>query len=181
MGRRTKRVEFEVHFEKTDENEQVLDRLFAEPNDLYLFFARRYMEQVASGTVSLDALHAARTTMLSLYEIAGLQPPSYFPFKPVEETHNVGRERWLESISHGKITMSVRGNPYFADFAQDMEKQVPEYLGYLRDVKHRREGLRVVLEVPDTFLAWTGREELAAAMRAALPQPVVPTPPAGPR
>lgn len=171
MGRRTKRVEFEVHFEKTDENEQLLDRLFAEPNDIYPFFARQYMEQVANGTVSMDALRAARTAMLSLYDIAGSQPPSYFPFEPVEETHDIGRERWLQEISHGKITMNVRGNPYLADFTPDMEKQVPEYLGYLRDVKHRRVGLKVVLEVPERFVEWIGRENLDAAMRAALPEP----------
>ncbi len=165
MGRRTKRVEFEVHHEKNDENERLLDSLFAEPNDIYLFFTRQYFEQATSGMVSLDALDAARRVMRSLYEIAGVEPPSYFPSVPIELKFDIGRERWLEAIGHGKITLLMNGNPYFAVFDPDMDKQIPEYLGYLRSVKHRREGAKIVLQVPEAFVAWIGKEGLDKAVR----------------
>lgn len=165
MGRRTKRVEFEVHHDKNDENERLLDSLFAKPNDIYVFFTRQYLELVGSGMVSLDALDAARRAMRSLYEIAEVRPPSYFPSVPVEEKFDIGRERWLEAVEHGKITMTMSGNPYFADFDPDMDKQIAEYLGYLRSVKHRREGRRIVLQVPEAFVAWIGQQNLDAAIR----------------
>ena len=91
MGRRTKRVEFEVHFEKNDENERILDAHFAEPNDIYSFFVRQYLDETAKGMVSLDPLYAARAAMKSLYDLAGLAVPSYFPDIPVEKKFDIGR------------------------------------------------------------------------------------------
>ena len=52
--------------------------------------------------------------------------------------------------------MAMAANPWFADFEPDMEKQIDEYRGYLRAVKHRREGRRLILEVPDTVCSWFG-------------------------
>jgi len=91
--------------------------------------------------------------------------PSYFPAVPVEDKFDIGRERWLEAIEHGKIAMNMSGNPYFADFDPYMDKQIVEYLGYLRSVKHRREGLRIVLQVPEAFVSWIGKENLDTAIR----------------
>ena len=165
MGRRTKRVEFEVHHEKSDKNERLLDSIFAESNDIYLFFTKQYLELVERGIVSLDALDTARRAMRSLYKIAEVPMPSYFPAVPVEDKFDIGRERWLEAIEHGKIAMTMTGNPYFAEFDPYMDKQIVEYLGYLRSVKHRREGLRIVLQVPEAFVSWIGKENLDASIR----------------
>src|SRR5207247_8353089 len=122
MRRRTKRVEFEVHHEKSDENERLLDSIFAESNDIYLFFTKQYLELVGRGIVSLDALDTARRAMRSLYEIAEIPLPSYFPAVPVQDKSDNGRESMLETMEHGKIAMTMTGNPYFADFDPDMDK-----------------------------------------------------------
>ncbi len=161
MVRRVKFVDYEVHFVKNEENERLLGSLFAEENEIYRYFTRQYPEEERKEAemdyVSLDALRTARATMRSLYTVAGIgDPPKYFLDKPVEEEHDIGRERWLEAIEHGQIKMAMTVNPWFADFEPDMEKQIDEYRGYLRAVKHRREGRRLILEVPDTLCSWLG-------------------------
>ena len=162
MVRRVKFVDYEVHFPpKNEDNERLLGSLFAETNDIYRYFTRQYIEEerreAARDFVSLDALYTARQTIRALYRVGGLgDTPKYFLDKPVEEEHDIGRERWLEAIEHGQIKMAMAANPWFADFEPDMEKQIDEYRGYLRAVKHRREGRRLILEVPDTVCSWFG-------------------------
>ncbi len=177
MVRRVKFVDYEVHFVKNEENERLLGSLFTEDNDIYRYFTRQYFQEerreAERDSVSLDALHTARETIRSMYKVAGLgDPPKYFLDKPVEEEHDIGRERWLEAIEHGQIKMAMGVNPWFADFEPDMEKQIDEYRGYLRAVKHRREGRRLILEVPDTLCSWfgngdplVGKERLLEAVR----------------
>ena len=165
MARRVKFVDYEVHFVKNEDNEKLLGAIFTEPNEIYCYFTRQYISEQAdetkNGTVSLDALHTARSTIRSLYAIAGLgEPPKYFLDRPVEEEHDIGRDRWIQAIGHGQIEVTGPGteaNPWFADFKPGMEKQIDEYRGFLVGVKNRREGSKLVLEVPDTFRRWIGR------------------------
>ncbi len=167
MARRVKFVDYEVHFVKNEENERLLGSLFGEENDIYRYFTRQYFEEenkeVEQDIVSLDALHTGRAAMRSLYRIAGLgNPPAYFLDKPVEVEYDIGRERWIQAIEHGQIEVIMTSNPWFADFKSGMEKQIDEYRGLLVGIKHRKEGNRLILEVPDTFQRWIGSDDADA-------------------
>ena len=173
MARRVKFVDYEVHFVKNEENERLLGSLFAEENDIYRYFTRQYFEEerkeMEEEIVSLDALHTARATIRALYRLAGLgAPPLYFLDKPVEAAYDIGRERWIQAIEHGQIDMIMTGNPWFADFKSGMDRQIDEYRGFLVGIKHRKEGNRLVLEVPDTFQRWIGNDDAEAGRKILL-------------
>ncbi len=173
IARRMKFLEYDIHYAKTDENETLVGSIFEEPNDLYRYFTRQYVqedaEEARNGTVSLvDALRTARSTIRSLYAIAGLgEPPGYFVERPVEEVYDVGVERWVQAIEHGQIELigpGTEANPWFADFKSGMEKQIGEYRGFLVGVKNRREGNRLILEHRETFSRWIGRGDEKAGV-----------------
>ncbi len=162
---REKKLLFDVYFEGSERNRNLVNAVISEPNDLYRYFTRVLIDKMKSLPVSgSDELFAARETMKELYRVAGRPLPSYFPEVPVEKTYDVGKEMFLELINHRKVTVDASTSPVLIHFSEDMQKQMNEYVQYLPG-KKRLQGRSVVIETPDDFFQWIGIENLPENVR----------------
>jgi len=164
---REKKLLFDVYFEGSETNRNLVNSVISEPNEVYPHFTKVYIEKMRTLPVSgSDPLYAAREAMKELYRIAGRHAPSYFPEIPVEKSFDVGKEMLIELINHGKVEIDATTNPVMIHFKEDMQKQMNEYIQYIPG-KKRLQGRSVVLDTPDDVFEWIGLDNLPDNVRKA--------------
>lgn len=154
---RFKRVDFDVHFVPTTKTQEHLATILDKPNPLFRWFARLYLERITQpGWLADDEMGVARDVMVSLYEFAGRDVPSYFPRRPLEELYDSDLRAWQDVIRQRKAVLRRTGTETSITFSNDLQPQeVQEYCACLpQTVKTRRIGKTVVVENPAHLHAW---------------------------
>jgi hypothetical protein len=164
---REKKLLFDVYFENSEKNRNLVNTVITEQNEIYRQFTKVFIEKMRSLPVSgSDPLYAAREAMKELYRVATRPPPTYFPEEPVEKSFDVGRDMFLELINHGKVEIDATTNPVLIHFKEDMQKQMNEYVQHIPG-KKRVQGRSVVLDTPEDVMEWIGIDNLPDEVRKA--------------
>ncbi len=155
---RVRWIEFDVKFESTNATKVELNRIIAAPNNIFRWFALRYLELLSdSEEPGDDELHLARAVWRELYDLSGRRRPDYYLDEPLEKTLDRGRQRWLKALNEVRCCrMRFQGSQIFVDFEERMGG-IREYEALLpQHIKHKAYGHHLEIENPDEFTAWLG-------------------------
>tara|TARA_Y100000310_G_scaffold337975_1_gene426405 strand:+ start:4093 stop:6114 length:2022 start_codon:yes stop_codon:yes gene_type:complete len=154
---RMKRIDFDVHFVPTTETQERLSRILEKPNQMFGWFARRYLERIRQrGWFGDDELETARAVMADLYAAAGRQKPAYFPTQPLETLYDPDLRLWKELVRQKKVAVSDEGDTTVIEFSDDLEpSELAEYRAALpQTIKYRRTGKTLIVENPEYLHSW---------------------------
>lgn len=162
---RAKTLHFDVRFTRRKKGEAEAKEVISQQNPIFEWFSHLYLERDAD-SLHDDDLKVAREVFLELYELADRPLPDYFPEKPAEEIHDVGRRRWRQAKSQDKFTLEEDDGKVFVDFDEDVEYW--EVQRFCRDVpmemRAKQTGTEVVIRNPEDFWEWIGEERNSGAL-----------------
>ena len=162
---RLKRVDFDVHFARTERNTARLADIFREPNPVFRWFAALYLEKLPMLEEPRDdELYVARFVMRELYRRAGRAMPSFFPDRPLEDLYDRGQMKWRDLIERTKqASLHEDHGRLIVRFTDDLQYyEVNQYLGFLpQAIKWERLGKKVTLDNAAEFRHWLGGETSA--------------------
>ena len=155
---RTKRIDFDVHFVPTEQRKTDLNRILAEQNPIFRWFAHLYVRELQRGIeASDDGLSTARAVMRELYAHAGRVAPEFFSDRPLEQTYDPGRKVWHDLLYGLRKAEAQRQKlRLLITFKDEMQHgEIRGALGHLpQTIKHQLKGKTVVIESPAEFDAW---------------------------
>jgi len=158
---RMKEVVMDARFEDSTENIRHVTSIMKKKNTIFLYFSKRYLEYLESGTDDIfdhtDAMSVGRKVMQDLYQMVDMKPPEYFPSKDIEKIVNGNGLDWLGVINDGdvlwKITpqkelhLSFKNNEDRYEVGRQMDL-IHESLG------PKRRGEKIILPSPSEFANW---------------------------
>lgn len=163
---RAKMVQFKLKFTGIMESQLEMGRLLREDNRLFRWFSRLYLDQEIDFREFKDEwgerddmLAPARTAMMDLYDAAGRDLPVYFPRRPAEWVHDIGRERWQHGYENQHFVFERNDGTIVASFTDDFEGYEIDthYLQNLpRHVRAQRVGRAIHVKSPEAFERWFG-------------------------
>ncbi|MGM0381665.1 MAG: restriction endonuclease PLD domain-containing protein, partial [bacterium] len=155
---RAKILHFDVMFHSSKEGEAEVNRIIDYNNRIFSRVGRRFNEKFKKGHLQLedDLLAPLRKIMVELYDEAEREIPDYFPHKPAERAHDMGRIKWQRLRRHTDFTTTMKEGELRLEFPGDMEHwEVAEYRRHLPPfVRADQEGTRVIVKNPHRFQNW---------------------------
>ncbi len=155
---RAKILHFDVMFHSSKEGEAEVNRIIDYNNRIFSRIGRRFFRKFQKGDLELenDLLAPLRRIMIDLYEEAEREIPDYFPRKPAEQAHDMGRIKWQRLRRHAGFDLIMKDGELRLEFPEDMEHwEVAEYKRHLPQfVRADQEGTRVIVKNPHRFQKW---------------------------
>lgn len=165
--KRSKMVHFKLMFSGITEAWLETRRIIEAENDLFKWFSYRFLEEPIriaelKDTQSNrdDVLAQVRQTYRELYEYAGEAPPDYFPERPAEWEHDVGRYRWQEGYENDYLSLARRNGQIVASFDDAFagyeidnrfKRNLPQH------IRATRSGSDIWITSDTEFEEWFGR------------------------
>ena len=165
---RMKRLDFDVHFGTATRAQERLASVIDAPSSLFAWFAGLYLARIAEpGWLGDDELGIARDVMMTLYEHASKQVPTYFPRRPLEQIYDPDLRRWSDLVAREKVVLHRERDRTIVRFSSDMNHdEIQRYITALpQSIKAERSGNDLVIDNPAEFHPWlesdaTGRTSL---------------------
>ncbi len=158
---RMKEVVIDARFEDSTENIRHITSIMKEDNPIFLYFSKKYLDYMEDGIDDLynhlDAMNVGRRVMEDLYEIAGMEIPSFFPSVPIDKVVDGNGLDWLALLNNGDASWNVTPQrelhirfPTGADGneVRRLMDLIPENLG------PKRLGTKIIIPVPKEFSKW---------------------------
>jgi len=121
--KRAKMVHFKLMFPASTEAWLETREIIEAENPLFKWFSCLFLQdpiEIAElkDTQSNrdDILAPVRQTFQELYDYAGQTPPDYFPERPAEWDHDIGRDRWQAGYENDYFTLTRRNGQLVASF-----------------------------------------------------------------
>ncbi|WP_340102180.1 phospholipase D family protein [Salinibaculum salinum] len=165
---RSKMLHFKLMFSGQSQARMQMREIVEEKNPIYKWFTHLYLQRefqmsdlVDDETGRDDILAIVRKTVKDLYEFADRSLPPYFPERPAEWEHDVGRQRWLEAIERNYVRIKRRNDRFVATFDSDITPYEinNSYLHNLpKHIRARRAHNDVWITSDEAFEQWLQRE-----------------------
>ncbi|QOS12003.1 uncharacterized protein HfgLR_09310 [Haloferax gibbonsii] len=165
--KRAKMVHFKLMFPGITEAWLETRRIIEADNDLFKWFSYQFLEKPIRITDLKDTqsnrddvLAQVRETYRELYEYAEETPPDYFPQRPAEWEHDVGRVRWQEGYENGYYSVSRRNGQLVASFddtfaGYEIDNRFKQNLP--QHIRATRSGSDIWITSGAEFEEWLGR------------------------
>jgi len=158
---RMKEVVMDARFEDSTQNIRHVRSIMNNDNPIFLYFSKKYLEYMESGIDELfdhtDSMNVGRRVMEDLYNMAGINPPEFFPRDPIETVVDGNGLQWLDMINNGDakwtitsqkelhLTFTTEPESYEVTRLMDL---IPEGLG------PSKIGKKIMIPVPSEFAQW---------------------------
>ena len=158
---RMKEVVMDARFEDSTDNIRHVRSIMNQENSIFLYFSKKYLEYMESGIDELydhtDSMNVGRRVMSDLYAMADIEPPEFFPIRPIETVVDGNGLLWLAMFNDGDANWSITAQkelhitfntePDGHEVKRQMDL-IPETLG------PKKNGKKIIIPVPSEFANW---------------------------
>jgi hypothetical protein len=157
---RMKEIVMDARFEDKTENIKAVSDILNQDNEIFKHFSKRYFEILETEPNFYnhkDCMHIGRRVMIDLYEMIGLEKPTYFPERPIEEIVDGNALIWLSLFNEGEaICKRTPQGELKITFTNDEDNnEVRRYMDLIPEgLDPKRSGQSIRIQVPREFGSW---------------------------